>query len=89
MKYQRVTLSDGKNIGIRKSEFVTKTQFLFSRSTIAISLGSESSACKWLNPQTLLSRWNMGDTRDGEKLPINGKYEGHEIQPRILDLTLK
>ena len=27
MKYQRFTPSGGKNIGIRKSEFVTKTQF--------------------------------------------------------------
>ena len=26
--YQRFTPSGGKNIGIRKSEFVTKTQFL-------------------------------------------------------------
>ena len=28
LKYQRFTPSGGKNIGIRKSEFVTKTQFL-------------------------------------------------------------
>ena len=28
MKYQRFTTSGGKNIGIRKTEFVTKTQFL-------------------------------------------------------------
>ena len=27
-KYQRFTPSGGKNIGISKSEFVTKTQFL-------------------------------------------------------------
>ena len=30
MKYQRFTPSGGKNIGIRKSEFVTKAQFLFA-----------------------------------------------------------
>ena len=29
LKYQRFTPSGGKNIGISKSEFVTKTQFLF------------------------------------------------------------
>ena len=29
MKYQKFTPSGGKNIGIRKSEFVTKTQFLW------------------------------------------------------------
>ena len=28
LKYQRITPSGGKNIGIRKSELVTKTQFL-------------------------------------------------------------
>ena len=28
LKYQRFTPSGGKNIGIRKSEFVPKTQFL-------------------------------------------------------------
>ena len=28
LKYQRFTPSGGKNKGIRKSEFVTKTQFL-------------------------------------------------------------
>ena len=28
LKYQRFTPSDGKNIGIRNSEFVTKTQLL-------------------------------------------------------------
>ena len=28
LKYQRFTPSGGKNVGIRKSEFVTKTQFL-------------------------------------------------------------
>ena len=28
LKYQRFTSSGGKDIGIRKSEFVTKTQFL-------------------------------------------------------------
>ena len=31
LKYQRFTASGGKNIGIRKSEFVTKTQFLSSK----------------------------------------------------------
>ena len=30
MKYQRFTPSDGKNKGIRKSDFVTKTLFLYS-----------------------------------------------------------
>ncbi len=29
LKYQRFTPSGGKNIGTRKSEFVTKTQFLW------------------------------------------------------------
>ena len=34
MKYQRFTPSGGKNIGIGKSEFVTKTQFLNTRKDI-------------------------------------------------------
>jgi len=31
LKYQRLTPSGGKNIGIRKSELVTKTQFLYAK----------------------------------------------------------
>ena len=31
LKYQRFTPSGGKNIGISKSEFVTKTQFRWFR----------------------------------------------------------
>ena len=38
LKYQRFTPSGGKNICIRKSEFVTKTQFL------SLFTGSESAA---------------------------------------------
>ena len=34
LKYQRFTPSGGKNIGIGKSEFVTKTQFLNTRKDI-------------------------------------------------------
>ena len=34
LKYQRFTPSGGKNIGIRKSEFVTKTQFLSHKISI-------------------------------------------------------
>ena len=30
LKYQRFTPSGGINIGIRKSEFVSKTQFLYN-----------------------------------------------------------
>ena len=33
MKYQRITPSGGKNIGIRKSEFVTKTQFFYPKAS--------------------------------------------------------
>ena len=29
LKYQRFTPSGGKNMGVRKSEFDTKTQFLY------------------------------------------------------------
>ena len=37
MKYQSFTPSGGKNIGIRKSEFVTKTQFLWGFPKIFIN----------------------------------------------------
>ena len=37
LKYQRFTPSGGKNIGIRKSECVTKTQFL-SKKTVDICI---------------------------------------------------
>ena len=41
MKYLRFTPSGGNNIGIRKSEFVAKTQFLFKNLIIhKPSLGS-------------------------------------------------
>ena len=30
LKYQRFTPSDGKSMGIRKLDFVTKTQFLYT-----------------------------------------------------------
>jgi len=38
LKYQRFTPSGGKNIGIRKSEFVTKTQFLWQKKYLAVIL---------------------------------------------------
>ena len=57
LKYQRFAPSGGKNIGIRKSEFVTKTQFLYMPS-------SEQNLYGFF----LKATWKLVQQRHGEKL---------------------